>query len=56
MNLPRSVADVLDDHVVFEVDCIDRMYCNVYTPGLQYAGGLVKPRTRPRQHRWSVLA
>ena len=41
MNLPRSVADVLDDHVVFEVDCIDRMYCNVYTPGLQYAGGLV---------------
>ena len=37
MNLPRSVADVLDDHVVFEVDCIDRMYCNVYVPGLQYA-------------------
>jgi hypothetical protein len=41
MNLPRSVADVLDDHVVFEVDCIDRMYCNVYMPGLQYAAGLV---------------
>ena len=41
MNLPRSVADVLDDHVVFEVECIDRMYCNVYMPGLQYAAGLV---------------
>jgi hypothetical protein len=41
MNLPRSVADVLDDHVVFEVECIDRMYCNVYVPGLQYAAGLV---------------
>jgi hypothetical protein len=41
MNLPRSVADVLDDHVIFEVDCIDRMYCNVYMPGLQYAAGLV---------------
>ena len=41
MNVPRSVADVLSDHVVFEVDCIDRMYCNVYIPGLQYAGGLV---------------
>jgi hypothetical protein len=41
MNLPRSVADVLDDHVVFEVDCIDRMYCNVYIPGPQYAAGLV---------------
>jgi len=41
MNVPRSVADVLSDHVVFEVDCIDRMYCNVYMPGLQYAAGLV---------------
>ena len=41
MNVPRSVADVLSDHVVFEVECIDRMYCNVYMPGLQYAAGLV---------------
>jgi hypothetical protein len=41
MNVPRSVADVLSDHVVFEIDCIDRMYCNVYVPGLQYAAGLV---------------
>ena len=41
MNVPRSVADVLSDHVVFEVECIDRMYCNVYIPGLQYAAGLV---------------
>src|SRR5665648_853897 len=41
MNVPRSVADVLSDHVVFEVDCIDRMYCNVYMPVLPYAAGLV---------------
>jgi hypothetical protein len=41
MTLPRTVADVLAGHVVFEVECIDRMYCNVYVPGLQYAGGLV---------------
>jgi hypothetical protein len=41
MNAPRSVADVLNDHVVFEVECIDRMYCNVYIPGLQFAAGLV---------------
>ncbi len=27
--------------MVFEVECIDRMYCNVYIPGLQYTGGLV---------------
>jgi DNA-binding transcriptional ArsR family regulator len=41
MTVARSVADVLNDHVVFEVDCIDRMYLNVYVPGLQYEGGLV---------------
>jgi DNA-binding transcriptional ArsR family regulator len=41
MTLPRTVADVLDDHTVFEVECIDRMYLNVYVRGLQYAAGLV---------------
>ena len=41
MTLPRTVADVLTDHVVFEVECIDRMYLNVYVPGLQYEAGLV---------------
>jgi hypothetical protein len=41
MTLPRTVADVLSDHVLFEVECIDRMYLNVYVPGLQYPAGLV---------------
>ncbi|HTH92515.1 hypothetical protein [Mycobacterium sp.] len=41
MTVARSVADVLTDHVVFEIDCIDRMYCNVYVPQLQHAGGLI---------------
>ncbi|MDQ5833548.1 MAG: hypothetical protein M3550_10905 [Actinomycetota bacterium] len=41
MTLPRTVAEVLSDHVVFEVESIDRMYCNVYVPGLQYPAGLV---------------
>jgi hypothetical protein len=41
MTLPRSVAEVLSEHVVFEVECIDRMYLNVYVPQLQYAAGLV---------------
>ena len=41
MTVARSVADVLTDHVVFEVECIDRMYLNVYVPGLQYEAGLV---------------
>jgi hypothetical protein len=37
----RSLADVGNDHVVFEVECIDRMYCTVHISGLQYAAGLV---------------
>ncbi len=41
MTVARSVADVLNDHVVFEVECIDRMYCNVYVPQLQFAAGLL---------------
>ncbi len=41
MTVARSVADVLTDHVVLQVECIDRMYLNVYVPGLQYPAGLV---------------
>ena len=41
MTVARSVADVLSEHVVVQVDCIDRMYCNLYVPGLQYPEGLV---------------
>ena len=35
MSLPRSVADVLQQHVTLEVEGIDRMYLNVYQPKLQ---------------------
>ena len=41
MTLPRTVADVLSGHVRFEVECIDRMYLNVYVPQLQFAQGIV---------------
>ena len=41
MTIARSVGDVLSEHVRFEVECIDRMYVNVFVPGLQYAPGLV---------------
>jgi hypothetical protein len=41
MTLPRTVAEVLADHVDFEVECIDRMYLNVRVPSLQYAAGIV---------------
>jgi hypothetical protein len=42
MTVPRSVADVLADHVVLEVESIDRMYCNLYVPGLQHVNGVVR--------------
>jgi hypothetical protein len=41
MTLPRSVADVVSDHVVFELESIDRLYCNLYVPQLQRAEGIV---------------
>jgi hypothetical protein len=41
MTLPRTVSDVVAEHVTFEVECIDRMFLNVYVPPLQYAAGIV---------------
>jgi hypothetical protein len=41
MTIARSVADVLADHVTLEVECIDRMYLNLYVPKLQYEMGVV---------------
>jgi hypothetical protein len=40
MNLPRTVAQVLTDHVTLEVEGIDRMYLNVYQPRLQTDRGV----------------
>jgi len=41
MTLPRSAADVLNDHVVFEVESIDRAYLNLYVPELRRELGVV---------------
>ena len=40
MTRPRSVADVLGQHVTLEVEAIDRMYLNVYQPRLQTDRGV----------------
>jgi hypothetical protein len=40
MSLPRSVAEVLKEHVTLELKGIDRMYLNVFVPRLQYEGGV----------------
>ena len=41
MTLPRSAGDVLSDHVAFELESIDRLFCNLYVPQLQRAEGIV---------------
>ena len=43
MSLPRSVAEILREHVTLEVEGIDRMYLNAYVPGLQYESGVAAP-------------
>ena len=48
MTLPLSAADVLAEHVVFELDCIDRVYCNAYVRKLTYPGGVASFFTRHR--------
>lgn len=39
---PQSVEEVLRDHVVLELEAIDRMYLNVYVPTLQAVEGVLK--------------
>ena len=41
MSVARSAAEVLRDHVVLEVEAIDRMYLNVYVPHLQSVRAVV---------------
>jgi hypothetical protein len=48
MTLPRTAAEVLASHVVFEVESIDRLYLNVYVPELQRVGQVVGFLTRHR--------
>jgi len=53
MTLPRTMADVLSEHVVFEVESIDRMYLNVYQPRLQYGGGVSAFFVGHRGHKYA---
>jgi hypothetical protein len=47
---PLSVAEVLRDHVVLELEGIDRMYLNVYVPVLQAVEGVLKFIRIHRRH------
>jgi len=37
----KTVAEILDHHVTFELEAIDRMYLNAYVPSLQTGAGFV---------------
>jgi hypothetical protein len=53
MTLPRTTADVLSDHVLFEIESVDRMYLNVYQPKLQYGGGVSAFFVGHRGHKYA---
>ena len=40
MSVPRNIAEIIQHHVTFELECIDRMYLNVYVPALQCESGV----------------
>ena len=42
MTLPRTVGEILTEHTTLEVECIDRMYLNVYGPPLQHEAGVAQ--------------
>ena len=46
MTLPKNVAELQHENVAFELECIDRMYLNLYVPQLASApgGGSLFPR------------
>ena len=50
--ISQSVAEIIGRHVTLSVEGIDRMYLNVFVPGLQYEWGIVRFF---RQHRGQPL-
>jgi hypothetical protein len=40
MELSKSVAELQREHVVLELECIDRMYVNAYVPQLTSEAGV----------------
>jgi len=41
MMVRQSVAEILEIHVTFALECVDRMYLNAYVPSVQDGGGFV---------------
>ena len=56
MTLPRSVAEIMREHVTLELEGIDRMYLNVYVPALQRENGVAAFFKFHRGHRFASSA
>jgi hypothetical protein len=56
MTLARSVADVLAEHVTFEVESIDRKYLNVWVPRLANGGAVSGFFLAHRGHAYASTA
>lgn len=56
MTVPRTAAEVLAEHVTLEVECIDRMFLNVYQPKLQHVNGVVAFLRGHRGHPFASSA
>lgn len=56
MTVPRSAGDVVSDHTVFEIECIDRMFLNVWDPRLAYGAGVQGFFVGHRGHHYASTA
>jgi len=56
MAIPRTVADVLNKHVAFQIEGIDRMYLNLYVPRLQTEKAVAHFWRFHRGHRFASSA
>ena len=53
MTLPKNVAELQGENVVFELECIDRMYLNLYVPQLASAPGVAAYFRGYKGHRFA---
>ena len=53
MTLPKNVAELQGKNVVFELECIDRMYLNLYVPQLASAQGVAAYFRGYKGHRFA---
>src|SRR5437870_3946759 len=56
MKIAQTVAEVVEQHIRLEVECIDRMYLNVYMAKLQHVAGAVQFFRYHRKQSWASSA